>query len=75
MLRGTGSDSTCHGSEWQGTYLKRALTKLDLPRPDSPTTMAVNEKPFRTDLRWTWFGRFEKPTKPLMRFFATEGAA
>lgn len=27
-----------------------------------PTTMAVNWKPFFTDLRWTWLGRLAKPT-------------
>ena len=29
---------------------------------DVPTTMAVNWKPLRTLLRWTWLGRFAKPT-------------
>lgn len=29
-----------------------------------PTTMQVNWKPFLTDLRWTWLGRFAKPTYP-----------
>ena len=37
------------------------LTKVDLPRPDSPTTIRVNSNPRRSDLRYTWLGRLEKP--------------
>lgn len=32
---------------------KRLLTSVDFPRPDSPTTISVNSKPFFTDLRCT----------------------
>lgn len=42
----------------------RLLTSVDLPRPDSPTTISVNSKPFFTDLRCTWFGKLAKPTNP-----------
>lgn len=31
----------------------RLLTRVDFPKPDSPTTMSVNSKPFFTDLRCT----------------------
>lgn len=31
----------------------KLFTKVDFPRPDSPTTISVNSKPFFTDLRWT----------------------
>lgn len=27
-----------------------------------PTTISVNSKPFFTDFRWTWLGRFANPT-------------
>ena len=37
------------------------LTKVDLPSPDSPTTIRVNSNPRRSDLRYTWLGRLEKP--------------
>lgn len=30
---------------------KRLLTRVDFPRPDSPTTISVNSKPFFTDFR------------------------
>lgn len=42
----------------------KLLTKVDLPNPDSPTTISVNSKPFFTDLRCTWFGKLAKPTNP-----------
>lgn len=29
-----------------------------------PTTIRVNSKPFFTDFRWTWLGRFANPTYP-----------
>lgn len=31
----------------------KLLTKVDFPRPDSPTTISVNSKPFFTDFRCT----------------------
>jgi hypothetical protein len=42
-------------------------------RRDEPTTMAVNWKPLRTLLRWTWFGRLEKPTNPIGFFWMAAG--
>lgn len=42
----------------------RLFTSVDLPSPDSPTTIRVNSKPFFTDLRCTWLGRLAKPTYP-----------
>ncbi len=35
---------------------KSELTRVDLPRPLSPTTIRVNSKPRFTDLRWTCGG-------------------
>ena len=49
---------------------KRLLTRVDFPRPDSPTTIKVNSKPFFTDFRCTWFGKLAKPTKPGVSKFA-----
>lgn len=40
------------------------VTNVDFPSPLSPTTISVNSKPFFTDFRWTWFGKFAKPTYP-----------
>lgn len=31
----------------------KLFTKVDFPRPDSPTTISVNSKPFFTDFRCT----------------------
>lgn len=42
----------------------KLLTRVDFPKPDSPTTINVNSKPFFTDFRCTWLGRFAKPTYP-----------
>ena len=36
-------------SEWN-----KELTKVDLPKPLSPTTINVNSKPLFTDFRWTF---------------------
>ena len=40
------------------------LMSVDLPSPDSPTTINVNSNPFLTARLYTWLGRLdEKKTK------------
>jgi hypothetical protein len=39
------------------------LMSVDLPSPDSPTTINVNSNPFLTALRYTWLGRLKKQNK------------
>lgn len=37
------------------------LISVDLPSPDSPTTIRVNSKPFFTVFRWTMSGKLPNP--------------
>lgn len=43
------------------------LMSVDLPSPDSPTTIKVNSNPFLTALRYTWLGRLEEKKRETRR--------
>ena len=57
--------SRCEGPGYSLEYMSVKnieLINVDLPSPDSPTTIKVNSKPFLTAFRYTWLGKLAKPT-------------
>ena len=63
--------SRCEGPGYSLEYMSVKnieLINVDLPSPDSPTTIKVNSKPFLTAFRYTWLGKLANPTQPSSCF-------